>query len=663
MPRVVQNGGNGDGAGRHGNTSASTLTMLEEMHDMPLIGTFADDDDDEEEEEGSDVSDDEDEDDLMGDTGPQQQPSPHTALDECVRLLNSSTDEQRFVGLLLATKQVKSQADLTMIFDAGMPFVHRLLLTPGGGNSEDSDACSPYRALALSVLASFASSPELVARYAFSRCAPTVGSLLQELDERRMSEDELRNCSAVLVALLRPPHGFAGVHGHLMHQDVAPTAARAVEESPPAAEANSATAAAAACTVLEELATAYAGAAGVDSGAAGAGASSGSMASETVPMLAAVELLVSACILAPAVHSLKDALALTRLRALRSLVEGGAAQLEDGRARRAARKAAAAKAAAAHPAARKAAKAAERRAEDPRVAAAKAKAAKAAAGLEAERRAADAELGKNTAEEEECDEEAQEAAAADAATKGAEGALRMLAPRLRSALGVPMASKLTPAARSDVLRAAATATQLCGPTWIIEPPSGNSGGDSNGSDNGGGGGGSMLTLLLQLCSVELQMCLYDQPADDVSTECLEVMPACCALLEEALFRLHSDADEEEDEAEDSAPGGGEDPWLAALSDAQVVSAQQAFQRALMVSLEYLETIRTEQAERDAADSKGEGSGAAPPPHCLLPPVARLVSAWLAQPSAPQMMELYDRGAARGQKTARTPADIFLVFLS
>ena len=163
-----------------------------------IIGTFADDDDGDD--EGSDISDDDDdEEDLMGNG--QQQPLPHTALSECVRLLKSSTDEQRFVGLLLATKQVKSLADLTVVFNAGMPFVHRLLLTPGGGNSEVSDASSPFRALALSVLASFASSPELVARYAFGRCAPMVGSLLREFDERGMSEDELRNCSAVLVAL------------------------------------------------------------------------------------------------------------------------------------------------------------------------------------------------------------------------------------------------------------------------------------------------------------------------------------------------------------------------------------------------------------------------------------------------------------------------------
>jgi hypothetical protein len=60
----------------------------------------------------------------------------------------------------------------------------------------------------------------------------------------------------------------------------------------------------------------------------------------------------------------------------------------------------------------------------------------------------------------------------------------------------------------------------------------------------------------------------------------------------------------------------------------------------MVSLDYLETLRTERA----AEGKWEGA-AGVAQHPLLPPVARLVSAWLAQPSAPQMMELYDRACS------------------
>ena len=171
------------------------------------------------------------------------------------------------------------------------------------------------------------------------------------------------------------------------------------------------------------------------------------------------------------------------------------------------------------------------------------------------------------------------------------------------------------------------------------------------------GGGSMLSLVLQLCSVELQMCLHDQPSDTpMSSAHRGVLPACCTLLEEALFRLHTDCDEEEGEDEGDAAGDvatfGLDPWLSALADAQVLSAQQAFQRAVMVCLEYLEAVRSEQAtEKAAAGPKdahvGRLADVAPvtAKHPLLPPVARLVSAWLAQPSAPTMMELYDRACS------------------
>ena len=84
----------------------------------------------------------------------------------------------------------------------------------------------------------------------------------------------------------------------------------------------------------------------------------------------------------------------------------------------------------------------------------------------------------------------------------------------------------------------------------------------------------MLILLLQLCSVELQMCLHDQPGGEVSDDCVGVLPACCSLLERALFSLHSDVDDEnsdggddDDDDDDDATREG-DPWLAALSDEQ-----------------------------------------------------------------------------------------------
>ena len=63
-----------------------------------------------------------------------------------------TTDEQKFVGLLLATKLMREEDDLLRIFNASLPFVRRMMMTPS------SEAANPYRALALSVLASFGAS-------------------------------------------------------------------------------------------------------------------------------------------------------------------------------------------------------------------------------------------------------------------------------------------------------------------------------------------------------------------------------------------------------------------------------------------------------------------------------------------------------------------------
>ena len=143
------------------------------------------------------------------------------------------------------------------------------------------------------------------------------------------------------------------------------------------------------------------------------------------------------------------------------------------------------------------------------------------------------------------------------------------------------------------------------------------------------------------------------------------LPACCILLEEALFRLHSDAtgsDSEDDERDVNGAHGtsstpGTDPWLAALSDSQLLSAQQAFRRAILASLEFVEAIRTEAAEAGAAEAGAAAAGAATSVagseansrpgtrHPLLPPVVRLISGWLAQPSAMEMLDPYDRACS------------------
>ena len=257
------------------------------------------------------------------------------------------------------------------------------------------------------------------------------------------------------------------------------------------------------------------------------------------------------------------------------------------------------------------------------------------------------------------------------------------------------------------MRLVAVATRLCGPAWLVGPTAAlrreAGGADGAGAADGAGvptseaptsHDGSLLSLVLQLCSVELQLCLHDQPAEEVSATCLGVLPACCALLEEALFRLHSDSHNDDGDDDDmgtrAGDGGGSDGgaasggdvWLNALDDAQLLSVTQAFRRAMMASLEFLEAINTEQADARAAaapataaspfaspaataataaaaraaavDVMGEDavvvddddSVARPampsPSHPLVGPAGRLVSAWMAQPSAAELLELYDR---------------------
>lgn len=491
------------------------------------------------------------------------------SIDECVALLRSQSDEQKFVGLLLATKLLKSPEDLLRLFGAAVPFLRRLLLTPSADTSAEDhgDRGNPYRAVALSVLATFAADPVIASCLEFYSCAINVGPLLA--NGHAMADEQIQDCATILFALLAPPGGVAKpAHAHVLHADLACAAAQPVSDC-----------AKASCALLDDLAGAY---------HAGAATATDPGTCATV----AVELLAAASILAPALRSLTDDLTWARLKTVRGLMEAAAAQLEPAAAVSLA-------------------------------ATAKRPPPKANTPTPAGGRAPDA-MG--TAE--------VPAAVAEA--------LAALAPKLRLGLLAPLSSKLPPAARADVLRAAATATRLCGPSWLLVEPS-----EAPTSDAFKDGAGGMLCLLLQLSSVELQLCLHDQPSEDISPSCLGVLPACCALLEEALFRLHSDAGgEEEDEggADDAHSSTAADPWLDALSDAQVVTAQKAFERAILVALEYLETLRSEEAEAAAQNPAG-AAALAPAPHPLLGPVARLVSSWLAQPSASQLLDPYDRACS------------------
>ena len=55
---------------------------------------------------------------------------------------------------------------------------------------------------------------------------------------------------------------------------------------------------------------------------------------------------------------------------------------------------------------------------------------------------------------------------------------------------------------------------------------------------------------------------------------------------------------------DKVAGGEDDAWLSALTDAQLLSAQQAFQRAQMAALDYLEGLKAELADGMAPHRSG-----------------------------------------------------------
>ena len=575
-------------------------------------------------------------------------PPPPTPTSEPLKkvlgLLKHDQDEQKFVGLLLATKLMKTSDDLTKVFKAAMPFTRRLLLSPN-----DTDTCL-YRGLALSVLASFGSEPSLAAKIDWGTCVASAAPLLKDDD---LPPEARRDLVTVLIQLMMQPDGL--YHG-LLSTDIAPVAAR-VRAGPAASSSGDSSSSGAlpattvdpsgeaACALIEHVGALYTRRC----------KESRRRSASTLQLVAAINKL------APAVGTARDAMAFSRLSALRALIEAVATQMEG------------------EDLTPKPEKPSETEPEEEKEEESDSSSSSADSGEEEEEGGEEGEDGPIELEPSD-DQEQMDVAAS---------AVRELGPILLHALSAPLKSKLPPAARGDALRSAASVTALCGPHWLVGPleePKRKSGGAA--ASSGGGTGkvkedgkkGALLSLVIQLCSVELQMCLHDQPSDEpIARPTLAVLPAACALLEEALFRLHSDFCFDLEEEEEGGNGNNnkadprrgyptadkcDDPWLTALTDEQVLSAQRAFQRMMMVCLEFLEALRTEEAESaakkrsnggegsaagDAAAAAAASSAAAPVAaseiHPFLPPVARLVTAWLAQPSAATMMELYDRACS------------------
>jgi hypothetical protein len=130
-------------------------------------------------------------------------------MDECLKLLHGANDEQRLVGLLLATKIVKGD-DLhavRRVFDAiGFPFLNRLLRTgtgqakgPSGEAIGQNDKVQQqaYLHLALIIISAFCRLPELAA---MDESISKVSIFVETLSSK---EDELAtgDCLECLLAI------------------------------------------------------------------------------------------------------------------------------------------------------------------------------------------------------------------------------------------------------------------------------------------------------------------------------------------------------------------------------------------------------------------------------------------------------------------------------
>ncbi|KAG0592349.1 hypothetical protein M758_1G239200 [Ceratodon purpureus] len=159
-------------------------------------------------------------------------------MDECLKLLQGANDEQRLVGLLLATKIVQGN-DLhavRRVFDAiGFPFLNRLLRTgTGQARASGADAVGQtdkgqqqaYLHLAISIISAFCRLPELAA---MDENISKVSILVETLARK---DDELAagDCLECLLAI-----GSASDKGReaLLQQKVLTTVVHRLSEAPP----------------------------------------------------------------------------------------------------------------------------------------------------------------------------------------------------------------------------------------------------------------------------------------------------------------------------------------------------------------------------------------------------------------------------------------------
>jgi hypothetical protein len=156
-------------------------------------------------------------------------------MEDCLKLLQGSNDEQRLVGLLLATKIVAGDdlQAVRKVFDAiGFPFLKRLLKTGTGkakkgaaaaGLQQEKEQQRAYLNLALSIIAAFCRVPELAARDDTIGIVPILVEILASKDEEKKDADDddataaaaVADCFECLLAIgSASEKGLEAIHGH-----------------------------------------------------------------------------------------------------------------------------------------------------------------------------------------------------------------------------------------------------------------------------------------------------------------------------------------------------------------------------------------------------------------------------------------------------------------
>lgn len=256
---------------------------------------------------------------------------------------------------------------------------------------------------------------------------------------------------------------------------------------------------------------------------------------------------------------------------------------------------------------------------------------------------------------------------------------------LQRVLGAHLSTRLPPAARADALELCAAALLLFGASWTVPPPQPQpqpqpqqpqpqpAPAQAVGAAAAAPASvapaaaapparGAFANLLVQLSAVELAMGLrapdgssagaaaggsgggrqegaeaaQPQPEAQGELERVRCVLACAAIVEAALVELHADADDEDGEGEPAARGvhlaaggHGEACWVRELDDGSLLAIHRAVLGVVEATAQFAEDLQ--HSQQGAAEM-----------HPLAPVAARLLAAWLVQPSAAHANELYAR---------------------